>query len=570
MLDLAADTFACTMREAKERCMGQTSSRFWIHLGVWLSLGLFGCTGPAIRSQSPENEQPEQPEIELVGDLARPYGMDYIKVEAIGLVTGLKGTGSDPPPSSQRAILLSEMQRRKVAHPGKVLASPDTAMVLVRGYLRPGMQKGDRFDVDVQVPGRSETESLRGGFLLESRLTEMAILGNQIHNGHLLALAEGPVMVDPSADSTSRIHQTRGRVLGGGVALRPRTLGLIIHEENRSIRTSQQIGESINKRFHTYVRGIKQGVATPKTDEFVDLIVHPRYKDNISRYMRVVRAVAYRETTNQHQMRLRLLERQLMDPVTSQTAALRLEAVGSESVDILKRGVAAKDPEVRFFSAEALAYLDETDAAEVLGAIAQAEPAFRVHALAALSTMDNIVAYDQLREMLSVSSAETRYGAFRALWTMNENDALVRGERLGGQFSYHLLDVDGPPMIHVTRSHRPELVMFGTELKFTLPMVVEAGQHIIVNGLSGGEVTVSRFEVGKPDQKRLVSARVDDVIRAIVELGGTYPDVVQALQQAKDTGVLEARFKVDALPESGRIYHRDEDRVPVEEESDQF
>ncbi len=541
--------------------MGTKIGKTWSWIGIFSLLwSSVGCTGPAIRSQSPETDQPEQPQVELIGSFARPYGMEYVKVEGISLVSGLKGTGSDPPPSSQRALLLAEMQRRKVPHPARVLASPDTALVLVRGYLRPGVQKGDRFDVDVSVPSRSETQSLRGGFLLEARMTEMAILGNQIHNGHLFALAEGAVLVDPSATgSDGRVHQTRGRVLSGGVALRSRSLGLIIHEEHRSIRASQQIGDSINRRFHTYVHGTKQGVATPKTDQFVDLIVHPRYEGNVNRYMRVVRSIAYRETSGQHESRMRLLERQLMDPITSKMAALRLEAVGSQAVPILKRGLAAQDPEVRFFSAEALAYLDETDAAEVLGKVAHDEPAFRVYALAALSTMDNIVAYETLQELLSASSAETRYGAFRALWTMNENDPLVRGEQLGGQFSYHLLDVAGPPMVHVTRSHRPEVVLFGRDLEFKLPMVLEAGPHILVNGLSGGEVTISRFEVGKPDQKRLVGNHIDEVIRTIVELGGSYPDVVQALQQAKDSGALEARFKIDALPESGRTYQRSPD-----------
>ncbi len=44
------------------------------------------------------------------------------------------------------------------------------------------------------------------------------------------------------------------------------------------------------------------------------------------------------------------------------------------------------------------------------------------------------------------------------------------------------------------------------------------------------------------------------MIRAIVELGGTYPDVVQAIQEAKANGCLEGRFEIDALPEEGRSY----------------
>jgi hypothetical protein len=50
------------------------------------------------------------------------------------------------------------------------------------------------------------------------------------------------------------------------------------------------------------------------------------------------------------------------------------------------------------------------------------------------------------------------------------------------------------------------------------------------------------------------------VIRAIVSLGGTYPDVVQALQQAKADGALLSRFEADALPQSGREYDRNEEQ----------
>ena len=54
----------------------------------------------------------------------------------------------------------------------------------------------------------------------------------------------------------------------------------------------------------------------------------------------------------------------------------------------------------------------------------------------------------------------------------------------------------------------------------------------------------------------MTSPRVDEVIRAIVELGGTYPDVVQALQEAKAAGCLPSRLEVDALPTAGRTYER--------------
>jgi hypothetical protein len=203
-----------------------------------------------------------------------------------------------------------------------------------------------------------------------------------------------------------------------------------------------------------------------------------------------------------------------------------------------------------------LAYLDQPEAVDVLAQTARDEPAFRVFALTALSAMDNFSAYEELRNLLHVPSAETRYGAFRSLWAMNPNDPLVLGEWLGGEFSYHVLNTQGPPMIHVTRSRRPEIVLFGPEQRLEGAVAIEAGNQIMVTSNKPGEVAVSRFAVGEADQKRIVSDRIDDIVRTIVELGGTYPDVVQALQEAKAAGGIAGRFEVDALPEAGRKYQR--------------
>jgi hypothetical protein len=369
-------------------------------------------------------------------------------------------------------------------------------------------------------------------------------------------------MVDPSASGEQdRPLLTRGVVLGGATALRPRTLGLVLPDDKKSVRTSAQIGAAINKRFHSFEHGIKQGVATPKTDEYIELTVHPRYKDNLARYMRVVRSLATSETTSQQVQRLELLDRQLHDPVTSSMAAIRLEAIGTEGVRVLKKGMEDPDQEVRFYSAEAMAYLDQDIAAKPLGDAARDVPAFRAYALTALSAMEDVAAKDALRELLDVPSAETRYGAFRALKAMKNKDPLTRGEKLGGKFEYHVINSSGPPMVHVTRSQRPELVLFGQDQRFQTPFVLEAGNQITVNG-AGETVTISKFSVGEPDQKRIVSTKLDEVIRAIVDLGGTYPDVVLALQQAKASKALPSRFEIDAMPQRDRAYERRDENSP--------
>ena len=67
-------------------------------------------------------------------------------------------------------------------------------MVLVRGYLPPGVRKGDHIDIDITVPPRSETTDLEGGWLMPTRLTEMAVLEGRLQTGHDRGMAQGQVL----------------------------------------------------------------------------------------------------------------------------------------------------------------------------------------------------------------------------------------------------------------------------------------------------------------------------------------------------------------------------------------
>jgi hypothetical protein len=376
----------------------------------------------------------------------------------------------------------------------------------------------------------------------------MAVLGNRIRDGHVLGIAEGPLLVDPVSNGTrDSVAKLRARVPGGGVSLTSRSIGLILVPEHRSIALSKRLGDVINKRFHALIKGTKRGVATPKTDRFVDLEVPPIYKHNLARYVRVIRCIAVAEPPAGRHARLELLGRQLADPVTAPGASLKLEAIGKEAIPTLRKGLESKDAEVRFAAAEALAYLGEsiaaTHLADAAGSLRSARPA----ALAALGVLDDANGIDALQGLLTSASAETRYGAFHALWRIDPSAPLIRGEKLGDACSLHILDVAGPSLIHITRSNRPEIVLFGAEQPLADGLRAEAGPSIVVV-VERGRASLSYFAAGKPDQKLDVPARVDHVIRGITELGGTYPDVVQFLQQASSHRCLESRLVFDALP----------------------
>lgn len=544
-----------------------------VELFVAVLFGLAGCAGPAIRSQSPEVAAliGMESDIRLVADYAAPWGTHPQRIERAALVTGLPGTGSDPPPGTQRALLMADMQARGVAEPNKLLASPSTSLVWVHGYLPPGVRKGDRFDVMVEVPTDNETTSLSAGWLMETRLAEMAILGQRVRDGHVLGIAEGPLLVDPvsggTLDSKSKL---RARVPGGGVSLTTRSIGLIIAPEHRSIALSKRVGDTINRRFHAVIKGTKRGVATPKTERFIDLEIAPAYEHNLARYIRVIRAIAVVEPPAGRHARMELLDRQLADPVTAPAAALKLEAIGRDALPILKKGLESSDAEVRFAAAEALAYLGESSAAPHLAEAATNLRSARPAALAALQVLDDANGIDALQSLLSSSSAETRYGAFRALWKIDPTAPLIRGERLGDACSIHSIDVAGPPLVHCTRSTRPEIVLFGTEHPLDSGLRAEAGSSIVVV-VEGGTATINRFVAGEPDQVVEVAGRVDTVARAIIQVGGTYPDVVQFLQQASAGRCLASRLAFDAVPNEfdGRTSIHDEASSRDQEDDDE-
>jgi len=258
--------------------------------------------------------------------------------------------------------------------------------------------------------------------------------------------------------------------------------------------------------------------------------------------------------------RMQLLARQLTDPVTAPVAALRLEAIGKEAIPTLREALGSKDPEIRFAAAEALAYLGESVAASHLAEAAATLRSARPAAIAALGVLDDANGVDALQSLLTSRSAETRYGAFRALWRMDPELPLVRGERLGEACSMHVIDVDGPPLIHVTRSHRPEVVFFGAEHPVADGLRAEAGASIVVV-VDGDTATLTRFTPGQSDQQAEVPATADAIVRSVVGLGGTYPDAVQFLQQASAARAIQSRLAFDAVP------HEFDGRPTIHEEA---
>lgn len=496
----------------------------------------------------------------LVGDyISIRRGLKMYVVEGVGLVVGLQGTGGDVGPP-YREMILEEMRKRRFPRPEEFLRSTDTALVVVRAYIPPLVRKGDTLDVEVRIPEGSEATSLRGGSLLACDLTELAYApGRGAMQGHIMAHASGAILSAQLASDSSSGAILRGQIPAGGRYVgEDRDMSVELRREYANHRMSTRIAKRVSDRFYDYDRsGIQRPLATAKTDSQLELKLHSRYRDNYPRYLQCVRHIALRESSVEKNLRMKQMLGDLQFGPTAQLAALQYEAIGSEAIPFLKKGLQSSDFEAQFHSAESLAYLGDTSGLPVLVKAIDEEPAFRVFALAAAAATMSPEATIQLQPLLSHDSQETRYGAFRAMTTIAPEDGAVAGRKMRGEYMLHVLNTQGPPLVHVTQRHKAEVVVFGVDQKLRTPAVLRAGRYIMIRSAPTGEkLHLALLAPDQPERRMEVSTRIEELIRAVDQLGGTYPDVVQMLVEAKSQGNLPGSLGIDALPRAGRVYTR--------------
>jgi hypothetical protein len=242
---------------------------------------------------------------------------------------------------------------------------------------------------------------------------------------------------------------------------------------------------------------------------------------------------------------------------------------------------------VKFFAAEALAYLGNVDGARILAETAKARPEFRSYALKALAAMDQSAGLMRLRELMGEADVQLRYGAFDALRSFDASDPFLGRIRLIDQpasdpegdplalqvddmrprrprptraepFELYLIDCEGPPMVHVSRTLRAEVVVFGKGQKLLTPVVLGAGGAILLNAAEGDDrVQVSRIThdtLDQPDSRVVAPLDIAAVIKEATRVGATYPEIVAILAGAAKQKNLPGPLVVDAIPLPDKAY----------------
>ena len=207
---------------------------------------------------------------------------------------------------------------------------------------------------------------------------------NRLLQGHVMAKAKGPLLVGLGHGDEPAEHVRRARVWQGCVSFIERPFYFVLKSDDRSARLACDIADRLNfmfqddpqrlrrleKQRQLHLAGEVTGQLNAKFDapgQHGDMakpvskgeVIHVRvpygYRFNPERYLLVARNVPLRQDPEPMSRYRKRLQKIILDPASTIRAAIRLEALGKESIPTLKQGVAHEHPLVRFACAEAAA-----------------------------------------------------------------------------------------------------------------------------------------------------------------------------------------------------------------------
>lgn len=183
-----------------------------------------------------------------IEDVVRLKGSEGGKIQGMGLVVGLPGTGDSgkyQPAMNALAEMIGNLQDANISA-ADLKGSKSVALVYVTCELPPhGVREGDRLDVHVAVAG--EAKSLVGG-----RLVMTPLLTPTKGNERLFAFAEGALLVeDDKAPTTAKVERGAQMVADNFTQLMDASgrITLVLDDTIASWPAAKNIADEINDIF---------------------------------------------------------------------------------------------------------------------------------------------------------------------------------------------------------------------------------------------------------------------------------------------------------------------------------
>lgn len=532
-------------------------------------VGTTGCVMPWFKKDDRSEIQKKADEIRdvleseerphIVGEIAVARGLHLAKVQGVGLVVNLPGTGGDPRPSEQRTALLQEIRTHEIPKSDELIASPNTALVMISAWVPPAVQRNERIDIVVKTSEISEAKSLQSGQLLPTRLREFRTLGGTLRQSDVFGLGSGHLVTESDATlKVESLKQLRGVIPGGGRMTVSRGLSLLINDDFSHVFTAAAVSKAINERFFRYEGSTRSGAAVPKRDQMIEIGLDPKYRLDPQHYMNVIMSLGFSEKSSDRAARLELCRRQLHEPTTARRAALQLEAIGKEGIPALVEGMLAGNDEIRFHCAHSLAYLNDARCVETLEQLIITQPAFRAMALNGLTIIDHFEAQEALIRLMQIPEPEVRYGALCALRERDPKEPSIRGMQMGNVTRVVQIPAKDSPIVAFSLSKYPEIAIFGSDPQLNIPTFIRVNSRILIRPDPSGELRISRFEPGAEDQIEIVPMTLTGMVHGLVEVGASYGDIMLALMTASAENAIPYPVVVNPRPQAGRTYNRNQ------------
>ncbi len=510
---------------------------------------------------------------DAVGSRVWVTGRQPIPVNGIGLVVGLNDTGTTVLAPGLRDRMLKELNRHDVLRPEELLASPDTAVVSLSGYVPPGSLPGDRFDLVVVPAAGTETTSLVGGVLLEADMTRVAAARTGPARGAVLAYGAGELFVPPFRVGGRVSRESLGGlpigeaassgdegggpasnpriawVLGGGRCRHPRRFQLNLMEPSE--RTAQQLVRHINARFD----GAASGNVNPG---IIDLQVPPEFSHDKQRFLDIVRTIYLIERPERRERRLRrLLEDFRAGEGNLPLVTAAIEAFGRMGIPRLERLMASEDPAVRFRAACVLAHLDRTNVLSVLEKFVRDDASpFQREAVQALGELKDGAGAAVIYEALGAESPMVRVCAYETLLRVASGMLNVR--EIPKRMELGVVPTSAKPFIFISRSLKARVVVFG-DVRVRPPLLVDTPRLLATVREGENRAYLVSKQYGA-DNKITTGLEVEKIIRVLAAPPGvdsdhpkpkgldlSYSDVVAFLEQAFQAGAIDAPLVFETL-----------------------
>ncbi len=501
-----------------------------------------------------------------IGQLGQTYQFRAVHVRGYGLVAGLPGTGSSECPPDLRAILskdiLANIKGDVKIRPDDLINGLDTAVVEVFGTIPPVASKGDRFDLKVVAVATTQTTSLAGGTLYPTELKAVAGLVSYDQFAPVLGKATGPIFMD-TTDPTA--PKTTAYILGGGTATEGVRLAIGLNKPD--FVTAAAVRNRINERF-----GAKTAKAISPGE--IEFVIPDRYKEQKEKFLSMLNHLYMAEDFELRKRRIEMLVARLAAGTDMQSAEYALDAIGRPALDALAPLLDSTDEEVRFHAARCALSIGDDRALPPLRAFIN-DPA-SPYRLQAINAVGRNAKRDQaiiaLGGLLSDNDFKVRFAAYERLLALQ--DVSVSRRLVGGKFFVDQIARKGPPVVYVSRSGVPRIVLFGAPILCQENIFLESDQRdIVLNAPAGAQhVAVMRK---LPNRPRLVGPLeadydVSDIIRTLCEdpatsnlqlrkgLGASYTDVTALLAKMVHADVVKAAFVAGDMTAAGAFLQKAE------------